>query len=152
MFKFSRLICALCVCCCVGFAYGKAIKIKSIVPLTGTLEAENGADGMAIFNPHPTDDGQGATEFTIAITDFIPGETYDVFLVPGASANLEPQIANAAGNANWTGDLSTALCTFGGSIRVIIYQDMDGNGSPFVTGTDILDLNEAVAEGDATCP
>ena len=145
MFKFNRLVCVLLVCSLAGLALAKAIKIKEITPYAGTEEALAGADGMAIFNYHDGQNNNSNTEVTVAITDFIPGETYGAFVTPGGGVNV-PEVANPAGNATFHGFYTFDLCLWNDvGITVVIWRDANENLLPDLP-------EEAVAEGFVPCP
>lgn len=143
MLRFNRLAAVVLVGVLVTVAFGKAIKIKAISPYEGTQEALNGADGMAIFNYHP---GGNQTEATVAITDFVPGEIYGTWIIPGGMVNLA-EIANPAGNATFHGFFDFDLCKWNeNGITVYIFRDLDGDLMPNMDGS------EFVAEGWSDCP
>ena len=146
MFRFSRLIVVLAVCAIVTATLAKARKIREITPLAGTLEEGTDADGMAIFNYHDGQNNNSSTEATVAITDFIAGETYGAWVSPGGDVTF-PEVANPAGNATFHGFFTFDLCIFGiPETKVTIYREQDGTYGRAGDGS------EDVAEGVAPCP
>ena len=145
MLRFSRVVCVLLVCAIAGIAVGKALKIKLIAPLSGTLEYNTDADGMAIFNYHDGANNNSDTEATVAITDFIPGETYGAWVIPGGDVNY-PEVANPAGNANFHWSFDSDLCLWQTGITVKIWREQDGTYGRAADGS------EDVAEGFVACP
>jgi hypothetical protein len=146
MFRFSRLIAVLAVCAIVTAALAKAIKIREITPLPGTLEYGTDADGMAIFNYHDGQNNNSNTEATVAITDFVPGETYGAWVTPGGDVSFA-EVANPAGNATFHGFFTSDLCLWNEvGITVTIWREQDGTYGRATDGS------EDVAEGFAPCP
>ena len=147
MLRFNRLVAVVLVGVFVAAAFAKAIKIREITPYAETEEAANGADGMAIFNYHDGQNNNSSTEVTVAITDFIAGETYGAYVINAGGVNL-PEVANPAGNANFHGFYTFDLCNEWnvGGLTVIIWRDLDGNLLPAPDGS------EDVAEGWTACP
>ncbi len=146
MFRFNRVVTVLVVGVVVAAAFGKAIKMREITPLGGTLEEGSDADGMAIFNYHDGANNNSDTEATVAITDFIPGETYGAWVIPGGDVTY-PEVANPSGNANFHGSFNFDLCLWNEyGITVKIWREQDGTYGRAVDGS------EDVAEGWVDCP
>ncbi len=127
MFRFNRVVCALLVCGCVGFAYAKAIKVVSLTPVGAGVTESPDADGMAILNYNV---GQTRTEVQLTITDFLPNTEYtaDVLAIGGPSLRFT---TNARGDGQGHSVAATDITDNGNACAyVTIYIDTNNNFFP----------------------
>ncbi len=140
MFRFNRIVCVLFVCCIVGIAYGKAIKVTELV----AVDNENPtADGMVILNYNQ---GQARTEIQIAITDFEPDTDYKILVSTIFGGVIASVTTNPSGNAQAHRIAITDITDNGNACAdVKVFFDTSGNGDYDVG------IDELRAEG-TNCP
>ena len=133
MFKFNRLVCVLLVGSCVAIAYGKAVKVTGLTPVS---PESADADGMAILNYHP---GHDRTEVQVALTGFEVYTDYEV-LVSGAGVVNLIITTNAAGNGS-------------GHKTGIGDMTRDDYGEPFCIEVEVTKVGETAirASGSVNC-
>jgi hypothetical protein len=129
MFRFNRLVCALLVCSCVGFAYAKAIKVVALTPVGAGVTESPDADGMALLNYNP---GQTRTEVQVSLTDFQANTEYTVDVLTVYGGPTLRMITNARGNAQGHAIAITDI-TDGGNATAEVTVYIDSNDDYFPT-------------------
>ena len=146
MFQWHRVAAVILACSTAGVLYGKALKIKQLIPAAGGVSENPDCDGMAVLNAHEAGPNGDRTEIHVHISGFLPETVYGVQVDPGVT-NAQAITTSSQGSGHWNFSVASDITGTTPLVRVFRWDGV-------VATSDQVSFDELRAIGclSGNCP